>query len=287
MRLEGRFPGPIDEARVRPPTTAGGARTAATVRRSARSLEQALAMAAGFPAGRPVLQRVLGVAPRGHVRRRPRRFAVPGGIGHGDPGWRTGTTWRTRSTTFWHSTVANGFRYFEHPWSGIDSDTLGVYLRLRSFATNRDAALAAAARVMGCLGETYASAGGCRSGSAAARTRLATARPCSTLAKAVGPSPPTCCWAFLRWTPSDDREVLEIGALDLLNRIRDRGLGRERQLSAALRAWDLLPADRPAGRAVGQRDRHEDRRRHARGAARGARASGAGPESSPHSTLPC
>ncbi len=41
-------------------------------------------------------------------------------------------------------TVANRFRYFDHPLSGIDTDTLGVYLRLCAYATKRDAAIDAA-----------------------------------------------------------------------------------------------------------------------------------------------
>jgi hypothetical protein len=34
-------------------------------------------------------------------------------------------------------TEANGFRYFAHPWSDIDTDTIGVFLRLEPYATDR------------------------------------------------------------------------------------------------------------------------------------------------------
>jgi hypothetical protein len=121
-------------------------------------------------------------------------------------------------------TVANGFRYFEHPWSGIDSDTVGVYLRLRSFATNLDAALTAAARVMGCLRRNVRERGwvpvwisGCED---APRDRP----PVLDLGEGCGTVAAHLLLGLSTLDSSDDREVLEIGALDLLNRIRDRGL---------------------------------------------------------------
>lgn len=122
-------------------------------------------------------------------------------------------------------TVANGFRYFEHPWSGIDSDTVGVYLRLGSYATNRDVALAAAARVMNCLRRnvrerrwTPVWISGCEDAPDDRPPVLDLGEGCGTVAAHL-------LLGLSALESPDDHEVLEIGALDLLNRIRDRGLG--------------------------------------------------------------
>jgi hypothetical protein len=48
-------------------------------------------------------------------------------------------------------TAANGFRYYDHPWSAADSDTVGIYLRLVPCATRPDEAAAAASTVLDCL----------------------------------------------------------------------------------------------------------------------------------------
>ena len=90
-------------------------------------------------------------------------------------------------------TAANGFRYFDHPSSGIDTDTLGVYLRLLPDATDREAALAAASDVLGCLERNVRDRRsvpvwlhGCE--------RPSVVRPrSSTSVRAAGRSPPICC----------------------------------------------------------------------------------------------
>jgi hypothetical protein len=48
-------------------------------------------------------------------------------------------------------TVANGFRYYDHPASEIDSDTIGVFLRLQAWARNPGAWSAPLGTVLGCL----------------------------------------------------------------------------------------------------------------------------------------
>ncbi len=48
-------------------------------------------------------------------------------------------------------TAANRFRYYAHPWSGVDSDTIGVFLRLREHATDPGAHTDALHAVLGCL----------------------------------------------------------------------------------------------------------------------------------------
>ncbi len=48
-------------------------------------------------------------------------------------------------------TVANAFRYYEHPWSDADSDTVGVFLRLRPHATAPGAHAQPTAHILDCL----------------------------------------------------------------------------------------------------------------------------------------
>jgi len=58
----------------------------------------------------------------------------------------------TRETDdFLAFTVANDFRYYDHPWSDADSDTVGVFLRLRRYASSPTEHEDALARVLGCL----------------------------------------------------------------------------------------------------------------------------------------
>lgn len=57
-------------------------------------------------------------------------------------------------------TVANGFRYYEHPWSDADADTVGVFLRLRPHATAPDAHAQPTAHILDCLDRLVTPAGG-------------------------------------------------------------------------------------------------------------------------------
>jgi len=223
VAVEKRFSGRVDEARVPPVATAPGAATAATVRRSARSLQHALAMAEGFLLADPSF----GESWESHregmfgsglvVSRFPAGLVLEMLEAHGHD-------LALHIDGFLASTVANRFRYFEHPWSGIDSDTVGVYLRLTSYVTNRDAAVEAAARVMDCLRRNVRERGsvpvwitGCDDGPDDRPPVLDLGEGCGTVAAHL--------LLGLSDASPDDREILEIGALDLLNRIRERGLG--------------------------------------------------------------
>jgi hypothetical protein len=122
-------------------------------------------------------------------------------------------------------TAANGFRYFDHPSSGIDSDTVGVYLRLLPYATDRDAALAAAGRVLDCLERHVRDRRtvpvwirGCEDPSVVRPPVLDLGEGCGTVAAHL-------LLGLLTLESADDREVLEIGSLDLVERIRELGLG--------------------------------------------------------------
>lgn len=56
-------------------------------------------------------------------------------------------------------TEANGFRYFAHPWSDIDTDTIGVFLRLEPFATVPHGPHPRLAEVLSCLDREVRAAG--------------------------------------------------------------------------------------------------------------------------------
>lgn len=122
-------------------------------------------------------------------------------------------------------TVLNEFRYFDHPWSGIDSDTLGVYLRLRPFATNGELALVAATGVLDCLARNVRDRRsvptwirGCADPSAVRPPVLDLGEGCGTVAAHL-------LLGLSALESADYRDVFEIGASDLAQRIADLGLG--------------------------------------------------------------
>ena len=96
-------------------------------------------------------------------------------------------------------TVANGFRYFAHPWSAVDSDTVGVFLRLLPFATPDDRYREALERRPRPPRRAGARRGRrSRSGSPVTPRRRRIGRPRWTSARAAGRSRPTSCsgsWA--------------------------------------------------------------------------------------------
>jgi hypothetical protein len=121
-------------------------------------------------------------------------------------------------------TVANGFRYFDHQWSGIDSDTLGVYLRLLAHAAKSHDATAVAKRVLECLKRNVLERGvvpvwirGCQDAADDRPPVLDLGEGCGTVAAHL-------LLGLSTLETADYREVLEVGALDLLKRIRDRRL---------------------------------------------------------------
>jgi hypothetical protein len=60
----------------------------------------------------------------------------------------TGESVTAAVDTFLRDTVGNGFRYYQHPRSGVDTDTIGVYLRLLRIASGGEQNLADAQDVL-------------------------------------------------------------------------------------------------------------------------------------------
>ena len=148
------------------------------------------------------------------------------------------TTSVGRIDEFLTFTSANRFRYYDHPWSDADADTIGVFLRLFPHATQasdhagavRQALLpgAAGARGRGDPGLDH----GLRLAAGRGRGRAAAdpdaGESCGTV----------MAHALLGLLASASQligETIEIGSKHLLGRIRESGFGRERQLPAPLR----------------------------------------------------
>ena len=224
LRLEDRFSGQTDEGRAAPAAAAPRLRTAAPIGRPTRTLEQALAMAEGFLLADSSFSECWESHREGMfgsdlvVSRYPAGMVMEILAAHGHD-------MAKQIDDFQAFTVVNGFRYFDHPWSGIDSDTVGVYLRLCSYATNRDVALEAAARVVDCLQRNVRERGsvpvwisGCGDASADRPPVLDLGEGCGTVAAHL-------LLGLSLSESADYGQVLEIGARDLLNRIRERSLG--------------------------------------------------------------
>jgi hypothetical protein len=60
---------------------------------------------------------------------------------------------------FVDATVRNGFRYYDHPLSGIDTDTIGAFLRLMRYAPSPDVARTAVRDLLDCLGREVETSG--------------------------------------------------------------------------------------------------------------------------------
>ena len=123
---------------------------------------------------------------------------------------------------FMDFTVANGFRYYDHDLSGIDTDTVGVYLRLVRQAPNSAARYAAARDVLGCL-ERHVERGGAvpvwlrECDEARTAPVIDLGEDCGTVAAHL----------LLGLLALDDRRhdpMIEAGARSLLNRIAEVGL---------------------------------------------------------------
>jgi hypothetical protein len=122
-------------------------------------------------------------------------------------------------------TAANAFRYYDHPWSGADSDTLGVFLRLLTHAKNPGQhaqpleavleRLEGEVRVQGSIPVWIAERG--------SRTRdrpevVALGEGCGTVAAHL-------LLGLLGLGPGVHRATLDTGASHLVERLRDVGLG--------------------------------------------------------------
>ena len=122
-------------------------------------------------------------------------------------------------------TAANGFRYYDHPWSDPDSDTVGVFLRLMPYATEsreHDQALAA---VTSCLERVVRDNGavpvwiiGCDAPEGGRPEVLALGEGCGTVAAHL-------LLGLNGIASQRHQDTIETGARHLMDRICDVGLG--------------------------------------------------------------
>ncbi len=158
-------------------------------------------------------------------------------------------------------TVANGFRYFAHPWSAVDSDTVGVFLRLLPFATPDDRYREALEPVLARLDEQVRAEGGIPVWIAGDAETTADRPPAMDLGEGCGTVAAHLLLGLLGlsgplgdgWT--DHRKTVSRGAAALLDRIATVGLGANVDyppLYALARFEQLIGrlSDSPAGEGL-------------------------------------
>ena len=121
-------------------------------------------------------------------------------------------------------TVANRFRYYDHPWSGVDSDTIGVALQLLARAPDPERHRPAVEAVLACLARQVARAGtiavwvtDCDPPSDAPPDIVALGEDCATVAGHL-------LLGLLGSPGSRQRRTITVGARALLHRVRTVGL---------------------------------------------------------------
>jgi hypothetical protein len=121
-------------------------------------------------------------------------------------------------------TAANQFRYYGHPWSDIDSDTLGVYLRLTPHAATGGRGQAASP-VLECLERDVAALGrvpvwiaNCEGSPRERPYMLNLGEGCGTVVAHL-------LLGLLAYDPEGYAATIERGSLQLLGRIGEIGLG--------------------------------------------------------------
>jgi hypothetical protein len=170
-----------------PPGPRAGRATPAIVQ-SAPTLEQALQMAKGFLVADPQLRESWEVHREGMLGSPEVSSRFPAGlileILH-----RHRLNVGPAIDEFLAFAVANGFRYYDHPRSGVDTDTIGVVLRLRPHATANADWDRAVTNVLGCLDRNVREAGripvwisGCGGPEASVPAVIALGEGCGTVA---------------------------------------------------------------------------------------------------------
>ena len=130
---------------------------------------------------------------------------------------------RSSIDEFLQFTVANGFRYYDHPRSGVDADTIGLVLRLRAHATpnaDRDRAVTG---VLECLDRNIREVErvpvwitGCEGASDSESADIALGEGCATVAANL---------LLGLLVANAGHEAATIGLRSLLDRIGSVGLG--------------------------------------------------------------
>ena len=232
----------------------GSVRPAPAVRQWTPTLSQALRMAEGFLLGDPAFRESWETHREGMLGQPEVASRFPAGLIL-EILCRHGLDLRKAIDEFLDFTAANGFRYYDHPRSGVDSDSIGVFLRLRPHATASAENDRAATAVLECLERNVQQTGaipvwltGCADPDGSAGV-IALGEGCGTVAAhlLLGLVP----------APGEHQGTVTIGAQSLLDRIGSVGVAANVNyppryaLGVFFRLLHLLDADGPvASRAV-------------------------------------
>ena len=200
----------------------GSARSAAAVRISTPTLPQALGMAEGFLLADPTFRESWETHREGMLGRSEVASRFPAGLIL-EILCRRGLDVRGAIDEFLDFTVANAFRYYDHPRSGVDSDTIGAFLRLRPHATESGVYDRTATAVLECLDRNVQESGaipvwltGCAGGEESESTVIALGEGCGTVAAHL--------LLGLARAPGGHEATVTIGGESLLERIGSVGL---------------------------------------------------------------
>jgi hypothetical protein len=122
-------------------------------------------------------------------------------------------------------TAGNGFRYFDHPSSDVDTDTIGVYLRLASERGAGDLHAEAVKAILACLERDVTMSGRVPVWIAGRDGRPARPVFAIDLGEGCGTVAAHLLLGLLAYAPERYAETIERGSLWLFDRIVDVGLG--------------------------------------------------------------
>ena len=225
-------------------------RPAPAVRQSTPTVSQALGMAQGFLLEDPAFRESWETHREGMLGRPEVASRFPAGLIL-EILCRRGLDVRKPIDEFMDFTVADGFRYYDHPRSGVDSDTIGVFLRLRPHATASAQNDRAATAVLECLERNVRETGaipvwltGCAGSEGSESEVIALGEACGTVAAHL--------LLGLATAPGEHDATVIIGAQSLLERIGSIGVAANVNypplyaLGVFFRLVHLLGADGPA-----------------------------------------
>ncbi|MDP9271120.1 MAG: hypothetical protein M3P14_09160, partial [Chloroflexota bacterium] len=239
-----------------PEPGAGSARQryASLLRQSTPALSQALLMGRGFLLADPTFRESWETHREGMLGRPEVASRFPVGLIL-EILTRHGMDVRHSIDEFLAFTRANGFRYYDHPRSGVDSDTVGVFLRLLPYASPNADHDQGVSAVLDCLERNVQEIGaipvwitGCQESEGQQSEVVALGEGCGTVAAHL----------LLGLIPQPNAEHLaavDTGTRRLLDRIGSLGLGANVNyppllaLAVFFRLLRLLDLS-PAGRAL-------------------------------------
>jgi hypothetical protein len=142
-----RIAAPLDSAAV---ADVGPVGRGPLIARSERPPERAIAMARGYLHADPDVRGSWEVHREGMFDAEVVSSRFPAALVLERLAWH-GEVVADEAQAFLDATFQNGFRYYDHALSGVDTDTIGAFLRLSRFAPGTDASGPALREVLACL----------------------------------------------------------------------------------------------------------------------------------------